>query len=476
MPQSLNLSSVFNVSVTVASAAVAAPAFNQALIVGPSTVIPSQGATGRVRAYSSTSAMLTDGFQTSAPEYIAAGIYFGQSPAPTLLKVGRQDLTALYTVAVGSSAGTDYVVGDILTVSQAGASGGQVKVTTVGTGGVVTGIALVTGAQGTGYTVANGVSTTGGTGTGAQIDITAVGESPLQAMAACRIADPDWYAGIFVGTALDADHEAIAAFIEGASPLSTYFLTTSAAAVLNNTPGNLLAVLKAAQYRRTFSIYSTTQSGSFPGNAYAAAAPAGLAMGRNTGAAGSYFDIMFKTISGVGAEPLTQSQVDSICGSNDGVTPGLNGNAIVTYNNGAYTWLQRGVTAAGFFFDEVLNLDMLAAEIQTNVANLFTASNSVPFTEAGMNMVKTVIAQACAASQERGFIAPSGVWTGPTIGTGVNAIAKGQALPKGYAMYSPTVASQSAAARGARIMPTVTVVLVEAQSGHSLTVSVQVQR
>ena len=42
------------------------------------------------------------------------------------------------------------------------------------------------GQQGTGYSVATGLSTTGGSGTGLQVDITAIGESALQAAMACR--------------------------------------------------------------------------------------------------------------------------------------------------------------------------------------------------------------------------------------------------------------------------------------------------
>lgn len=476
MSNSLSLSTIFNVSVVVSPAAVAPPAFNQALIVGPSAAIPSQGANGRARLYTSTSAMLTDGFLTTNPEYLAAQLYFAQSPAPVYLWVGRQDLTAINAVAVGSSAGTGYVVGDILTVSAAGASGGLVRVTTIGVAGVVTGIALVSGSQGTGYTVSSGASTTGGTGTGCQINITAIGETPLQTMTACRTATPSWYAATFVGTALDADHEAIAAFIEGASPQSLYFVSSGEATIGNGTSPNLLTVLQDASYRRTFSVYSTTQSGAYPSNAYAAAAIMGIAMGRNTGTAGSYFDVMFKTVADVGAEPLSQTQVNAICGAINRSTPGFNGNVVVSYNNGSYTWLQQGVMASGVFFDEVLFLDMLAAAIQINVANLFVSQNSIPITEAGETLVKSVVAQACDASREIGFISPAGTWTGNAIGTGSGAITTGQALPKGYALYSQPVASQSASNRAARIMPPITVALVEAQSGHSLTVSVDVQR
>lgn len=79
--------------------------------------------------------------------------------------------TGLTTVTVGNSGGTGYVDGDILTVVQTGASGGQVTVIATSAGGVVTAVSPMT-FPGTGYALANNLATTGGTGTGATVDIT----------------------------------------------------------------------------------------------------------------------------------------------------------------------------------------------------------------------------------------------------------------------------------------------------------------
>ncbi|HXS93028.1 MAG TPA: DUF3383 family protein [Candidatus Limnocylindrales bacterium] len=473
MSTSLPLSSIVGVSVVVSPVASPGPSFNQALIVGPSTVIPSVGANSRVQLYQSLLAMQQAEFSITSPEYLAAELYFGQRPQPTFLWIGRQDLTAIETAIVGASGGTGYTVGDILTVVQSGASAGQFKVTTIGGGGVVTGISRVAG--GTGYSVATNLATTGGTGTGAEINVSTIGESAVEAVSACRLAQPDWYACMFVGTAVDADHLAIAAFIEAASPASVYFLTSGSSAVLNGTANNLFAELQTANYRRTFSVYSTTQGGTFPNNAYASAAPMGMAMGRNNGAAGSYFDLMFKLISGVAAEPLTQTQVNSICGTIDRSSNGLNGNVVLEYA-GNRIWLQPGTTASGAWFDEVLNLDMLAADIQNSAINLLTSVPALPITNAGVATMQAVISDACVRAQQIGFIASSGQWGGVQIGTGRAAIASGDALPNGYALYSPPVSTLSSGQRSARLLPPITVAVIEAQSGHSLSVNVNVQQ
>lgn len=82
------------VTVNLPGVGVTAQSFNTGLIVGISTIIP---AAERTRLYTSLSAMLTDGFSTTSPEYLAATLYFSQSPQPTQLVVGRRDATASET-------------------------------------------------------------------------------------------------------------------------------------------------------------------------------------------------------------------------------------------------------------------------------------------------------------------------------------------------------------------------------------------
>ncbi len=73
-----------------------------------------------------------------------------------------------------TAGGTNYVVGDVLTCS-VGGTGATVIVTSITTGGAVTGIELVNAGVTTGFTTGTGKATTGGTGTGCTIEITSVG-------------------------------------------------------------------------------------------------------------------------------------------------------------------------------------------------------------------------------------------------------------------------------------------------------------
>ena len=81
------------------------------------------------------------------------------------------DFVTSPSVVVDSGGVATYAVSDILTIVQAGGSGGTVTVTSVSVG-VVTGISWTTG--GTGYQPALNLSTTGGGGTGCTVSITAV--------------------------------------------------------------------------------------------------------------------------------------------------------------------------------------------------------------------------------------------------------------------------------------------------------------
>jgi hypothetical protein len=396
----LPLSQILNVTVIVTPTGVPGLTYNQALIVGPSTVIPTTGHRARLRQYGTLDDMLADNFNASMPEYKAAALYFGQYPKPAYVWIGRQDLVA--------------------------------------------------------------------------------GETPLEAFTACRETDLQWYAGMFVGAATVHDHLAIAEYIEGVTPPSQYWLTWADLTTAGGSPpAPLFEALMAAGYKRTFSVYSTPQTGStppWPDNIYASAAVLGVAMGRNNGLPGSYFDIMFKPVRLIGPEPLTIQQTAALCGTVDRTNPGVNANVVVQYQNGDI-WTQMGVMASGNWFDQILFLDMLVNQIQVDGVHLLTTMPAVPITDGGALAMKNAIAAACQTSQDLGFIAPSGVWHGPAVPTyGIPAIQDGSALPKGYYLWSQPVSSMTADQRAKRILPSITVALIEAESGHSLTVTVLVQQ
>ena len=461
----LPLSPIVDVTVEVSPSLGVPPPLNQGLVIGGSTgIIPHAT---RLVQFESTTAMLTYGFSNTDPEYLAALLYFGQSPPAQSLWVGFQDPTSLATIIPHSgNAGTGYVVGDVITVTQSGGSGGQAEVTAIGGGGAVTTLVVQTFADGTGYSVASGLSTTGGSGTGLEVDISAVGESAVVAVENCRVASTQWYACMVCGTAA-ADHIAIAAYVESEdiTQPTFYFGNTQDAAVLTNSSGNVAATLKASEYSRTALSYSTTQSGAAPNNAYAAAAIMGVEMGLNTGLPSFYFTMMFKQLVGVIPEPLSQSQINTIQANNC--------NLYVGYVN-QYTIFQTGITPSGVYIDQTLNRDILRLNIQYNVMNLLVSSLSVPQTDPGETQLIHAVNEACATAVTSGYLAP-GTYQGTVPILNLQpptASGPGSPMPAGYVTQAQPYSLQTPAAKQARQAMPITCVVNEAGAVQSLVVGV----
>lgn len=99
MAQGLPVSNVVNVDIIMSPSAATGRNFGSLLILGTSTVIP---ITERVRLYSSLADIGND-FGVSSQEYLAATPFFGQSPKPTQVYVGRW----AKTLATGETGDTE---------------------------------------------------------------------------------------------------------------------------------------------------------------------------------------------------------------------------------------------------------------------------------------------------------------------------------------------------------------------------------
>ena len=478
--QALPLSILCDVTVSVAPAGVAVPAFNQGLIVGNSGRIPSQGANSRVLLFTNLAALIAQGFLPTDPEYLAAGLYFGQNAPPVtpsqFLWVGCQDPTAIATIGVdSSSAGTGWELNDQFLISQAGASFGYGLVTGV-TGGVVTSAAIIPGKQGTKYSVANGLTCTAlapSAGIGLEINITAIGETPLQAITACRLAQPRWYTAMST-TAVDADHFAITAYAQTAIPAMQYLYGTQSLSALQGTTGNIFSLIKAANYGRGHGAYSTVQGGIAPLNLYIAAAVSGVGMGLNTGAPNSSFSLAGKSLVGITTEPIDQTQANVFAG-----TPGLgfgnNGNWYSNYSN-VYNFYGQGINGNGLSFGTVLGLDQLAADAQISVLNVYQQMVSIPQDDPGQALILNAVRGACARAVTRGFIAPA-VWNGAAIpllpGGG---LLPGTALPTGYWVGSSSFLTQPSGNRALFQSMPVYVAVTLAGTQQSFIIGINVQQ
>jgi len=471
-PQPLSI--IADVTIAVSSPAVNGPPFNQGLFISTSSAIASYGANSRVRRYLAgnwSSAMIADGFATSDPAYLCMQLYFSQSPQPQYGWAGRRDLTAIKTaIPTSGSAGTGYVVGDIITVVQGGASFGQLRVAAV-TSGAVTSLITIAGQQGTGYATGTALATTGGSGTGLEVDITAIGETPLQAVMACRLAAAAWYCFMFADTLSNQDVEDVSAWV--AAQVGTYFFhTTQDSNSRDGIKPNLLTTLFGASSKRTWIQWASTQSGLYPNQIYFTAAVMGVAMAANSQLANSAFTMKFSAgvqLIGVYTEPLTSTQITNIEGPDTDTGP--NANLFVNYAN-SFTVLEQGTSMAqAQFFDEILNLDVVASNIQYNILNVLTRLPKVPQTEPGQVTLEQAVEQALDQAVLTGFIGP-GVWEGQTV----LDVVPGTPMPKGYIVQSPLYTSQNAGDRQLRKAMPIYVTFIEAGAVHFVTIAIYVQR
>ena len=482
--QPLPLSILCDVSVSVTPAGVSIPAFNQALIGGNSGRLSSQGPNGRVQLIPGASwqtSMVALGFQPTDPEYIAMGIYFGQNAAPVTPPqygwIGCQDPSAVGAITVDSaSAGTLWADGDIFLITQGGASLGYGKVTGV-SGGVVTSVQAISGQQGTGYAVAAGLSTVAqapSTGIGLEVNVTAVGETPLQAITACRLAQPGWYMVANWTSADDADALAITEYAQTAVPPMQYLYGTTSLSALQGTTGNIFSLISAANYNRGHGAYTSTSGGTNPNNVYISAAVGGVGMGLNTGAPNSAFTLAAKTLVGIVPTNLTQAQINVPAG-----TPGLNlGNHGNTYNNYAndYSFYYQGINGNGMLFSTILGLDMLAADCQISVLNVLQSLPSIPQDDGGQSLILNACRAACSRSANRGFIA-GGVWTGRAIPLlPVGGLTNGEALSNGFWVGSSSFSTQPSGNRALFQGMPVYVAVILAGSQQSFIIGINVQQ
>lgn len=490
----LSVNDVVNVSVQMAPVAAQQRNFGSLLIVGDSDVIDTFQ---RLRLYTSLTSISTD-FGASAPEYLAAKDFFGQSPQPAQCYVGRwaasgtkgrligvaltaaqqaignftgvlnggvnftvdgvaKNLTGLNFSAQTNLNGVASVIqaafaGSATTIWNAAYSRFEVKSSTTGN---TSSVSFASAGAGTDISTLLGLTSTQGGYTVAGL----VAETIENCVTTFLGLTNAWY-GLQIAAAAviqDSDYTQVAGLIEGASPSHIFGVTTQETGAYNPlSTTDLAALLQAGGYTRTFCQYSSTDP-------YASASIFGRAFSVNFNGSNTVITLKFKQEPGIVAETLTETQAAALAAKNC--------NVYVNYNNSTAI-LQQGTMANGYYFDEVHGTDWLQNQIQTDVYNLlYSSPTKIPQTDAGINQIATVVAQDCQMAVNNGLVAP-GVWNGPPIG----ALVTGQYLSTGYYIFQPPISSQSVAARAARQSPPIQAAIKLAGAVHQANVIVSVNR
>lgn len=291
-------------------------------------------------------------------------------------------------------------------------------------------------------------------------------ESALAAVVAMSELTTYWYglsfaSGLNNADIADSDYLAIAPFIEAGSANTgnahMFGITTSeTGALVASTTTDIGSELQAAQYTRTFVMYSSE-------NAYACCALFGLLLTINFQAEDSMLAVMWKTIAGVTTEVLSATSAASLNAKNYSY--------FALFNNGV-SIVVNGTMASGDFLDEIYGLDGFVNQIQTDIFNLFsTTKTKIPQTDDGMHQITTTVQGSCAVFVNNGYLAP-GTWSA----AGVGPVTTGQTLSTGYYVWAAPMSLQTAAQRGSRVGQTVEILAIEAGAIQTLQVSLTVNR
>lgn len=470
MTQGLPVSRLIRVNVNLSPLAAQAPNLNSLLIVGNSDVIDTQT---RIESFADLTAVAAR-FGTNAEEYKAAALFFAQAPSPTQLYIGRwaqaatsgrmfggamsaaqkalANFTAVnnggFKVAIDGGAVTNVTGIDLSAAANLNAVATAINVALAAVP-----LAATVSYDGTRFTfksTATGAASAvsfltpplAGTNLAPLINGTlALGGRAVQgiiaesAVAAVQLLDAmptGFYALTFASTNIvDADHLAIAAYIEGVKPRHLYGVSTAAAGAIDPlSTTDIGYLLKAANYDQSAVQYNSA-------GLYAVASLFGRILTTNFAANNSMITLMYKEEPGVTAELLTTTQADALKTKNV--------NVFVAYNNDTAI-IQYGTVASGLYIDEVYGVAWLKFQIETDLYNaLLTNATKIPQTDQGMAQLATVIEGSLSMGVNNGLIGP-GTWaTG-----GFGQLKPGDFLSNGFYVYTPPLSSQSAPDRAAR--------------------------
>lgn len=496
MPNALPISRLIKITVNLSPQSAASQNLSTLLILTSDAVID---VVTRLRSYSSLDQVAAD-FGTMSPAYLAAVLYFEQAPQPAILDIGRWAKTATHGQLFGAplsaaqqamsvftaitdggfSVHVDGVEKDALSLNfsgqtnlngvasiiQAALTGATVAWDSVNDRFVIT--SATTGASSTlsfatpppsgGYTDISGIlGLISSTTSGVYIANGIVAET---ALAAVILFDANfagqWYA-LTIPEAVDADHLAVAAYIEGANTKHIYGVSTAEGGVITpGNTGNIAFELKALKYIRSLSQYSSS-------NPYAATSLIGRAITVDYNGNSTSITLMYKQEPGIVPENLGETAMETAEANNC--------NVFVAYNNNTAI-IDPGVMASGDFIDIITGLDWFVTALQTAVYNaLYTTTTKIPQTDAGMHIIGTVIENECAQGVTNGFLAP-GQWNAGGFGE----LATGNWLSKGFYVYFPPIATQLQSDRETRVTVPFQVAIKLAGAVHDVVISVNVNR
>ena len=389
-----NIDRIVNVQISLNTNGVSKEGFSTMLVVGTHA-----NNLNRVTTYTNINDLINDGFSTNDPIYRAVSAAFSQTPRPRQVKVGRRQVEEVnlsvnnvkdnmdYTITV-SSKDTDGTVDEEAYKYNSQTSATATKIVEGLQALMASDTAVTATASGEKLqlTAKSGKSFAIKISSNLFAELTEPTEEIADTMSAVMASDSDFY-GIVLASRDKDDIMAMAEWVETQTKL---FGTSTAeqGAKDSETDTDLLSMLKAKNYYRTFAFYHELADSEYL-EAGVMARCFAIEPGGETWAN--------KVLSGLTADNLTETEYLAISGKN--------GNTFETFRNKSIT--QNGKVAGDEWIDVIRFRDWLQEEITVNVFNLLINSDKVPYTDAGIALVENQIRQALLLGQRRGGIAPT---------------------------------------------------------------------
>lgn len=490
----LPISRLIRVSANLTPAGAQAQNLSNLLILGSSNVIDT---VQRKRDYASLEEVAAD-FGTSAPEYLAALLWFEQVPQPTTLSIGRMTTTASSgglrgaprSAAQQAIAAWNAVTNGSFTYTKDGGAPANITGLNFSAAANLNAVAaIIQGAlpgitvqwnsvyarfeftsTTTGITSAVGFLTPVGSGTdissmvggrstdsGSYVFTGQAAETPIEAVQSFEIAyGRQWYALVVIG-AVNADHLQIAAFLEGTNTKHLYGVTTLEGGVLVSTDTtNIAYQLKQLAYKKTMVQYASA-------NPYAVVSALARILTTDYRGQNTTITLMYKQEPGIVPENLSTNQMNAV--------QGFNCNVFALFDNDTAIILY-GVTASGIFIDTVIGTDAMVLDIQSDLWNLlYTSTTKIPQTNQGAHLMVTTCENRLAQYVANGFLAP-GIWNA----TGFGSLKTGDYVAKGFYVFAPNVDSQPQADRAARKAVPIQIAAKLAGAVHEISVGITVNQ
>lgn len=361
--------------------------------------------TERVRSYESLAGVEED-FATTTPEYLQAQAIFSQSPRPSLIKIGRlaNKPTQRYKISVQTVVNSTVYkvkVNDLTAsfTSDANATNDEIV---AGLVSAINALAITTTASAVGSAGSQQVQLLGDSaGAFDSVDVRQINDNqnlltilqdhadPGLAADLAAIADSDdvWFFPLFAWNSF-ACIDAISDYAEANK--KAFVCQSSDTNILTLADGSdsvsIAKQLKTDAKTRTGLIYHNETK------AFADAALVGKCAPLTPGSETWHL----KTLAGVSAVTLTATHKTNARAKN----------ATVYLTMGAQNVTQGGTVGSGEFLDVVRLLSFIEATIATRVSDALATDTKVPYTDAGIQVVRNEVQGVLAENEQAGGIAP----------------------------------------------------------------------